>query len=189
VTDPPLEPALNAKYPPPSVPGRPLVEPLPAAPAPAPTAPAARTPLSRDEYLSERKELYKYQQENWASFEKTLLTLSAAFLGFSMSFLGFLANGRPPGTPIVSPGSESYLLLSWITLSISIAALLGTYPVNIKAYTFEIIRIEDALVDTSALDRVNPWVRYCHILYGVSVAAFFGGVALLGAFCRNNFSV
>jgi hypothetical protein len=183
MTEGALPPALNSQHPPPSIPGRPLVEDMPAAPATA-----SRTPISRDEYLSERKELYKYQQENWASFEKTLLTLSAAFLGFSMSFLGFLANGRPSGSAIVSPGSGGYLLGSWIVLSISIAALLGTYPVNIKAYTFEIVRIEDALVDTCALDRVNPWVRYCHILYGVSVVAFFTGVALFGMFCRRNFS-
>ena len=39
-----------------------------------PTA-QVRKPLSREEYSAERKELYKYQQENWANFEKTLLTL------------------------------------------------------------------------------------------------------------------
>ena len=61
-----------------------------------PVEPAApvRRPLSRDEYLAERKELYKYQQENWANFEKTLLTLSSGFLAFSMSFLAFLARPR-----------------------------------------------------------------------------------------------
>ena len=33
--------------------------------APEQSAARVRNPLSREEYVIERKELYKYQQENW----------------------------------------------------------------------------------------------------------------------------
>ena len=146
-----------------------------------PTA-QVRKPLSREEYSAERKELYKYQQENWANFEKTLLTLSSGFLAFSMSFLAFLA--RPAGQPIVG---HRLLWSSWIALGVAVAALLVCYPLNIRGYTFEIVRIEDALTDPTALDRLNPWSRYGQILYGVSAVAFLLGLVLLAVFCKRNF--
>lgn len=140
-------------------------------------------------YLDERKELYKYQQANYDSFEKTLLTLSGSFLAFSIGFLGFLSRGTDPSRSVLSPGSGQFLLACWILFAASLVALLVCSFVNVRAYTVEIIRLEDARHDSAALDRPNHWRTCSLVLYTVSTFAFLAGLVSLLLFCKRNFSV
>ena len=140
-------------------------------------------------YLDERKELYKYQQANYDSFEKTLVTLSGSFLAFSIGFLGFLARGTDPSRPVVTQGSAPFLFGSWILLASSLVALVLCSFVNVRAYTIEIIKLEDARTDAKALDRPNHW-RTCSLaLYTVSAVGFLAGLISLLLFCKRNFSI
>ena len=138
-------------------------------------------------YLDERKELYKYQQANYDSFEKTLLALSGSFLAFSIAFLGFLAKGNGSSRPVLSPGSAPFLLASWILLAASLVALIFCSFANIRAYTFEIIRLEDARKDPTALDRTNHWRSVSLVLYSISTISFLAGLVSLLLFCSRNF--
>ena len=145
--------------------------------------------IDRKLYLDERKELYKYQQANYDSFEKTLVTLSGSFLAFSIGSLGFLGKGQPPAASVVAPGSGVFLVASWVAFSSSLVALVLCSFVNVRAYTVEIVKLEDALKDATALERPNRW-RVCSLgLYWVSTVAFLVGLLSLLVFCKRNFSV
>ena len=143
--------------------------------------------LTRQEYLDERRELYKYQQANYDSFETTLVTLSGSFLVFSISFLAFLKSGREAGLPLMQPGSAKFILGSWILLAVSLSILVVSFFVNARAYTVEILRVEQALGDIRALDAPNPWSTAAMWIYGISTVSFLAGVTSLVWFCRMNF--
>src|SRR5262245_65789460 len=116
--------------------------------------------IDRGLYLDERKELYKYQQASYDSFEKTLVALSGAFLAFSTGFLGFLKGTQTTPKVIVAPGSANFLLGSWISFAFALVLLMLCAFVNVRAYTIEIIKLEDALKDDRALNRPNNWAKF-----------------------------
>lgn len=154
-----------------------------------PSAKDAARGIDQKLYLDERKELYKYQQANYDTFEKTLVTLSGSFLAFSIGFLGFLSRGTDPARSVLTAGSGPLLFACWILLAASLVALLLCSFVNVRAYTFEIIRLEDARHDAAALDTPNNWRTCSLVLYTVATIAFVAGLVSLMLFCRRNFSI
>lgn len=84
-------------------------------------------PLDYDTYLSERKDLYKYQQAAYDSYEKTLTALVGSTLAMSIAFLGFLQSSRPKGAVLLPPNSEWWLYLSWGTLAGGLIALMRCF--------------------------------------------------------------
>lgn len=100
-----------------------------------------------------------------------------------------MAHGKQPGDRIVTAGSGGYLFGSWVAFAVALSVLLIGFFVNIRAYTVEIVRIEDALHEPAALDRPNLWTACGKGLYMVSASAFLLGVVLLVIFCTLNFSI
>jgi len=144
--------------------------------------------LDRQLYLDERKELYMYQQTAYDNFEKTLTALVGAFLAFSVAFLGLLGRSQGAGPPNV-PHSGRFLIGAWLFFGVSLTALLCCFFVNARAFTIEIIKLEDALKDERALERHNLWRVLSLWLYGVAAAGFLIGLVLLTLFCKRNFGI
>lgn len=144
--------------------------------------------LPRDEYIDERKELYKYQQAAYDGFERTITALSASFLAFSVAFLGFVTRPVGQNAVIGSVRRPGLLLASWLTFSASLVSLLLLFFANARGFTVEIEKIEDALHDDTALERSNIWVVVSKSLYGTSLFGFLSGLFFLLAFCWHNFA-
>ena len=76
--------------------------------------------------------------------------------------------------------------MSWIALGSSLIFLLLLFFTNIRSYTVELIKLEDAMEDDSALDRVNWWAKLSRVLYFMSFSGFALGLVLLLCFCWYN---
>ena len=142
--------------------------------------------LDYDTYASERRELYKYQQSAYDSYEKTLTALTGSTLALSVAFLGFLQSSRPPSTPLIVSGSQFWLYVSWSALTIGLISLSLCFFLNARAFTVEMHILDRALEDASALNQKNWWTSASVVLYAVSAVLFFGGVISLLYFCHLN---
>ena len=71
--------------------------------------------------MQERELLAKNEQTNFENYEKTILTLSAAFLAFSVSFLGLLPKRESLPLHIIS---TDFLIWSWFLFALSVASIL-----------------------------------------------------------------
>jgi hypothetical protein len=142
--------------------------------------------FTHDDYVKERAHLSQCEQANYASYEKTILTLSAAFLAFSVSFLGLIKKTvATPVNPVVLalPG---VLISSWILFASSILMMLLCFLISSLAFRKEVATIEDAVDDVTALNRKNIWTGIVYVLYILSGASFGGGIILLLVFCARN---
>lgn len=142
--------------------------------------------LKYDVYLKQYEQIVKYQQANYDNFEKTLLTLSSAFLAFSVSFIGLLKKKAPDGTDVIVINSYPTLVASWICFASAIFLILMCFPIGALSWNTEIIKIEEALEDASSLNKDNKWKYVSYILYVLSVIGFIFGIVLLLIFCKRN---
>ena len=143
--------------------------------------------VSHEEYVDERKELEKYRQASYDSFERVLTTLAGSFLAFSVAFLGALKFMRQADEPLVAPGSSWLLAASWVGFAVSLVSLLLVFFVNARSFTLEITKLEEALEDARALDVPNRWSYVSLVMYSFSALAFVAGLGFLLWFCRSNF--
>jgi hypothetical protein len=147
-----------------------------------------KTRLTQQEYLDERRQLSKYQQENYQNYEKTLVTLSGSFIAFSMALLTFLAKDSSPKAAAASVVYSKYVVGSWFAFGSSLLILLGGFFVSIRVFTIEAVLLEEALEDLGALGKSNWWNTISLWLNGLSAFCFLSGVILLMVFCWNVFS-
>jgi hypothetical protein len=144
--------------------------------------------LDHDTYISERKELYKYQQTCYDNYEKTLTALTSSFLAFSIGLIGYLKSSEPKATPVLVPDTNIFLYTSWITFSLSLVVLLLCFFTNAKAYTVEMQILKKALTDSKALmESNNYWTNISVILYFLTTIFFMSGLISLLFFCFRNF--
>ena len=144
--------------------------------------------LDYDTYLNERKDLYKYQQAAYDSYEKTLTALASSFLAFSVGFMGFLVSSKPQGAAMLVSGSEIFLYACWTTLSLALLCLLLCFFVNVRAFAVEMRILDDALESTAAFDRTNLWTKFSIALYVTTAVLFLLGLLSLLVFCYRNLS-
>jgi hypothetical protein len=100
-------------------------------------------------YVQERELLTKNEQANFENCEKSILTLSAAFLAFSVSFLGLLPKRESSPLHLIS---TEFLIWSWFLFALSVACILICFLVNAVALRSDVRRIERALKDIAALN-------------------------------------
>ena len=143
--------------------------------------------LDYETYSSERKELYKYQQAAYDSYEKTLITLTSSFLAFSIGLLGYLQSSKPNEAPAIAPGTEEMIYTSWICLSLSLMGLLACFFLNARAFAVEMGVLDDALTNPAALTKRNWWTTASHVLYGSTTILFAVGLFFLLYFSHHNF--
>ncbi len=142
-----------------------------------------------EDYLKERELLSKYEQANYDSYEKTILTLSAAFLAFSVSFLGLLKRKPESGTELSALTSHNLLVWSWISFASSIFLMLLCFLSNAIAVRTEVIEIENRLDGKPASLKMNKWSFVSYCLYFLSGASFISGIVLLLTFCAHNIRI
>ena len=91
--------------------------------------------MPRTVYLEERQHLAKYEQTNYENYEKTILTLSSAFLAFSISFLSLFDKSSDINNsvfPIVV--TTAFLFSSWIMFAFSVLSILDSLPLESRQH-------------------------------------------------------
>jgi hypothetical protein len=140
--------------------------------------------VTYEDYVRDRKMLSDYEQKCYESYEKTIITLSSAFLAFSVSFLALL-RGRGPAPNLVF--SES-LIASWVVFGASILFMLLSFWVSALANRKEVAKLERRL-EKSIPKKLNCWTVTTYVLYIFSGATFVVGIVLLLIFCVINIKV
>ncbi|MGD0707232.1 MAG: hypothetical protein ABSA51_02125 [Anaerolineaceae bacterium] len=145
--------------------------------------------LPYNNYVKEREMLSQMESTNYDNYEKAILTLSAAFLAFSISFLGLFSSRLSTGTGYLAFHNLSILTSSWISFAASVLSTLSCSLVGAIAIRKEVVKLEKALQDTNALKQNNPWTTAEYCLYIIAGISFLAGVALLLIFCATNIEV
>src|SRR5258707_3728553 len=137
-------------------------------------------------YVEERRALIKHEQAKYDSYEKTVLTLCAAFLAFSVSFAGLLKRKLESGGEAIILASPNMLVWSWTAFVSAMVFILIGFFASARLYEKEIDKISKAVDNINALDEKNNWQTLEYILYALSSTAFVLGVVFLLIFCATN---
>jgi hypothetical protein len=139
--------------------------------------------FSYEDYVKERDSLIKFEQSTYDGYEKTILTLSAAFLAFSVSFLGLLQKGgKSQLSPLVAP---KVLFWSWIFFAFAVFIMLCNFLVNAIGLRAAVRDVWNAY-DTQPTRAAKKWTLLGFSLYFLSGLSFLMGVISLIRFCAAN---
>jgi hypothetical protein len=145
--------------------------------------PAASGKFTYDDYVKERDSLIKFEQATYDGYEKTILTLSSAFLAFSVSFLGLLQkSGKVPPTPLVAPG---VLFWSWMFFASAVFIMLANFLVNAMGLRAAVGDVWNTY-DSQSTHAATKWTFLGFSLYFLSGISFLAGVIALIRFCAAN---
>ncbi len=142
--------------------------------------------LSYEDYVRERDSLGKFEQATWEGYEKTILTLSAAFLAFSVSFLGLLQRTEKGAAPrIVERG---ILFCSWVFFAVAVFIMLCNFMVN--AFSLR-AAVRDAwhAYESQSRHTAKKWTLVGFAFYFLSGSCFLSGVIALIWFCAANLQI
>lgn len=142
--------------------------------------------FSHTEYQEERKELNKYQQVAYDSYERTLTTLSGFFFTLTTALLAYFSKGGGGSVDGRQPFDRGYLMISLSLFFASLALLLSCFFVNAASFTFEIDRLGRAQSKLDALNEVNYWALASKVFYALTLILFLGGMGGLLAFASVN---
>jgi hypothetical protein len=145
---------------------------------------AKRDLITYDDYVKEREHLSKYEAANYENYEKQILTLAAAFLAFSVSFIAILRN-----KPNVLLTWHSVLIASWICFAGSVLSVLLSFPINAIATRSAVEELERLLDGKESLETMSKWTIAGYVLYGGAGLTFLGGLILLLMFCAHNIHI
>lgn len=139
-----------------------------------------------DDYVKERELLSRFEQAAFDSYEKTILTLSSAFLVFSISFLGIIRKKADSGVGLPPLESMNLLICSWISFAASVLLMLLCFVTNAKSLRTAVADIEPLLEGIERTVKAQNWNIASYLLYAFSGSAFVAGVVLLLTFCAKN---
>jgi uncharacterized membrane protein len=142
--------------------------------------------MDYDDYVKEREQLSRYEHANYDSYEKTLLTLSAAFLAFSVSFLALLKRKTESGMDSLVLASPELLVCSWVSFASSVFLMVLCFLISTLALRKETAKLEKALEDVQALEEKNLWTSLVYLSYILSGIGFISGIVFLLIFCAKN---
>ncbi len=137
-------------------------------------------PLSREEYLDERKLYITAEHESTKSFDQAMLTLSGGLLALSVTFFEkFIGEGVPQRTWLLGA--------AWVELLISLLATLVSFVSSRAAWRQhrDLLDLYQGRKLTPSNNRnraseVTQWMNWMAILF------FTAGVAFLIAFILSN---
>jgi hypothetical protein len=138
--------------------------------------------FSYEDYAKERDSLTKFEQSTYDGYERTILTLSAAFLAFSVSFLGLLQKGNNSHPPLLAP---KVLFFSWIFFAFAVFIMLCNFLVNAIGLRAAVRDVWNAY-DTQLTHTARKWTLLGFSLYFLSGISFLIGVIALIRFCAAN---
>jgi len=135
-------------------------------------------------YSDERRLLIDAEREGSASFDKTLVTLAAGSLGFSLTYIQLLRPSAPTG------GSVPLLILSWVFLGLSLMLIMVSFLTSQAACRRQIEICKELLLDerrdTPAKPLRRPLATVTKILNWAALSALAVGLASLAAFAILN---
>jgi hypothetical protein len=143
--------------------------------------------LAYDVYIREREHLSRYETDNYENYQKTILTLSSAFLAFSVSLLALLRDNQASNLAALPPLQAHYLLiLAWTSFAGSVLLTLLSFLLGAVSLRTEVAKLELALDDTSNLEGANYWDYATYALYVLAGVAFAIGLVFLLTFAGIN---
>jgi hypothetical protein len=135
-------------------------------------------PLERETYLEERKLLIDAEREAARSFDKAMITLCAAALGLSISFVRYVA-------PV--PKATTLLYVAWVCFVLALIVTLFSFLTAQSA-----MRKQRAILDRycgkelSEGEKRNRWATCTKWLNVSSIILFISGVVFLVCFSVQN---
>ncbi len=142
--------------------------------------------LKYADYVREREHLSKYENDNYDNYQKTILTLSSAFLAFSVSFVALLRHQSVGSAIRPTLIAHEFLVWSWFLFASSVVVTLLSFLVNALGLRLEVKKLGAALENPAALKRNNPWTPTGYFLYTISGLMFAVGIVLLLMFATSN---
>jgi hypothetical protein len=135
-------------------------------------------------FADERMLLIDAEREGSRSFDKTLVTLAAGSLGFSLTYIQLLR----PSAPVT--GSVPLLVASWISLGLALMLIMISFLTSQAACRKQIAICEKLLladrVDASAAPRRNAPAIITAVLNWSALCALATGLATLATFAVVN---
>ncbi len=131
-------------------------------------------------YLDERRLLVEGEVQVAARFDKSILTLSGGALLLSMTFLRDIIGGTPKDTWT--------LIVAWLLLGVTIAAMLVSLLTSQKAYQRQRDILDKHFGDSNGGDEPNCWACGTKWLNRISIIFFLVGITFLGYFTVINIS-
>lgn len=139
-------------------------------------------PAQKQRLLAEaRADLLKRQLSNTENYDKAILSLATAFLGFSFAFLKDVIPGRLPHHVVV-------LYLSWGSLASAVVATIVSFwvshhgiKIQLKKAEAYYLRDDPTALAESREAKAVEWINY------LSGGLFILGLVLTTAFVISNF--
>lgn len=128
-----------------------------------------------------RAELLKRELSGSENFDKSVLTLSSAGLGLSISFLKDFVPPEAPGVPWM-------LYLSWGMFTVATLSTMASFFVSGKAIKRQLVLADRGYLqgDWKAFEEKNPWDRLTTSLNVTSMFMFLGALLLTTIFIISS---
>ena len=134
-------------------------------------------PLERETYLDERKLLVDAEREAARSFDKTMITLSGAALGLSITFVRYIAP---------EPQGKHLLCLAWVCFSVALIVTLSSFLTAQSALRKQREILDQYYEKKMEELKANPCATWTNRLNVSSIVLFISGVVLLACFSMKN---
>ena len=135
-------------------------------------------------FVREREFLWSAERDFYRSYEKALLTLSAAFLAFSLSFLGLLVARKKP-VDISALSNLAFLKAAWIAFALSNVFIIVSFITNGLGARCSVERARRIYRGEEA-GSCGKWACLGYVLYALAGLLFLLGLVLLIGFCWKN---
>lgn len=137
--------------------------------------------LKYQTYSEERKLLITTEQEQAKTFDKYILTLSAGALGLSLAFIKIIKS--------INPGSEFWLVTSWVLFSFSTLSTLISFLTSQAACRKQVDILEASFFPEDKKKEIgesNHYSTATGILNITSIALLILGVSAFIIFATQN---
>jgi len=133
-------------------------------------------------YSEERKALIQALAEETHKFDRTILTLAAGALGFSLAFIKDIV-------PDIKPGSLIWMIVSWLCFGLSLLSTLFSFLTSQSACRRQIEILEKVIFEKYEREKEKNipaiWTGRLNLF---SIVTFMLGVIFLALFVIFNLS-
>lgn len=136
--------------------------------------------LAEKTYLDHRACLNEIELKSADQHDKAILQLTIAALGVSITFLDRIAHNQPV------PTSRCLLVGSWLSLGLSIFAILGSFLTSQRACQEDRKHLDDDFRNRKVTEFKNKYKTITTWLNRIAYTSFLIGVSLLLGFSYAN---
>ncbi|WP_133510979.1 hypothetical protein [Candidatus Thiosymbion oneisti] len=131
-------------------------------------------------YARYRDKIHKRDLSNTENYDKALLTLSSATLGFSLTAIHSII-------PFKTSDYTWLIITGWVLLLVSIITSLAAFPVSNKALSVQLKSAEDYYIDgkedafrrKNTFENINKYLNYiAGLSFGIAIVAIMAFVIL-----------